>query len=370
MTSVEDTIDFADLIIAPNESLRSALQRMTVIRKGILLVCDNDAHLVGIISDGDVRRTVLDNRLLVVPIHQVMNTDPITAETTKGALDAINRFGVIAVPVVGPDGTIIEIVVQDKDRITVLKPEKFSDLDNDVEDKSRNVVAIIPARGGSKRVPRKNLAMVGGKPLVAWAVLSAKSSRNIEHVVVSTDDAEIRDEVRGLGIEVPWLRPPKLAEDHTTTFDVVKHALEWALQAYHPAPEFAVLLEPTAPLRTSNHIESAIEILANSDADSVVSVCEVPHVFNPEELLVIDGEQLRPFVESRNMDTRRLRGQQRPAYVQNGLVYAFRIQTVLQQGSLYGQKTLPLVTSWEEFLDVDTPEDLQLADQKLRQLAT
>lgn len=367
MASSDDTMNFTDLIVASNETLRNALRRMTTNKKGMLLVCDTDAHLVGVISDGDVRRSMLEDTLLIAPVSTIMNTDPITAESTKAAKDAMHRYGVLAVPVVGADGVITQVVVQDRDKATVLKREGFVERRKGPRVKDQNVVAIIPARGGSKRIPRKNMAMVAGMPLIAWAILSAKGSENIGRVIVSTDNDEIADEARSLGIEVPWLRPDELAGDTTPTLDVLIHALKWVLETIEPIPEFGVLLEPTAPMRRSQHVDQAINMLATSDADSVISVCEVPHVFNPEELLVIDGEIVRPYIKSREMDTRRLRGQQSAVYVQNGLVYAFRIRSVLDHASLYGKKTLPMITDWEEFLDVDTPEDLRLADYKLRQ---
>ncbi|PYJ83202.1 MAG: hypothetical protein DME22_16395, partial [Verrucomicrobia bacterium] len=232
-----------------------------------------------------------------------------------------------------------------------------------------NAVAIVPARGGSKRIPRKNLAVAGGRSLLGWAVHAAKTARQVGKVIVSTDDDEIAQAARVLGVEIPWLRPAELSQDNTTTLDVVIHALTWAVQNVKPTPEFGVLLEPTAPLRTPQHVDEALNILAGSDADSVVSVCELSHSFNPEEVLVIDDGVLRPFVAGRTMQTRRLRGEQPPAYILSGLVYAFRIQAVLEQRNLYGRKTLPLVTAWEYFLDVDTLEDLRWADFKISQLA-
>jgi CMP-N-acetylneuraminic acid synthetase len=229
-------------------------------------------------------------------------------------------------------------------------------------------LAIIPARGGSKRVPRKNLAMAGGKPLLAWAILAAQKAKRVGRVLVSTDDLEIADVARSCGVEVPWLRPTVLARDDSPTLDVIVHAMQWALENLKPAPKFAVLLEPTAPLRTAQQIDAAIELLASSDADSVVSVSEVPHVLNPEELVAIDQGQLLPFNPSRTMDTPRLRGQQPPVYVRNGLVYGLRIASVLANKRLYGSKTVPLIIGWEYFLDVDTANDLQWADHQLRTL--
>jgi len=361
-------LELNDLIIRPNESLRNALQKMTRNRKGILFVCDTDEHLVGVLSDGDVRRTLLEDTLLVASVSKAMNIDPITARSVDEGISFLRRFTLVAIAIVGAQGTVTEIVVEDGGEAKVLQASYRVEQDAADTAQRTRAVAIIPARGGSKRLPRKNLAMVAGKTLLAWAIIAAKEAQNVGHVVVSTDDPEIAHEARTTGAEVPWLRPPELAEDDTPTLDVVLHALNWSVQALKPVPDWGVLLEPTAPLREPEFIERAIEMLAGSDADSVVSVCELPHLFHPEELLVIENQRVRPYLPSRGMDSRRLRGQESAVYVMNGLVYAFRIASVLQHGSLYGHKTLPLITRWEYFLDVDTAEDLQLADFKKRRL--
>ena len=118
-------------------------------------------------------------------------------------------------------------------------------------------------------------------------------------------------------------------------------------------------------LKASARLDDALELLAVSDVDCVMSVSEVPHVLNPEELLSVENGLVRSYLPYRTMDTRCLRGEQSPVYVQNGLVYAFRIASVLEHRSLYGKKVLPLVTSWEDFLDIDTLEDLRAAELRL-----
>ena len=339
------------------------MERMTNNRLGILFVCDADAHLSGVLSDGDVRRTMLDNALLGSPIDKIMNTDPVHAATEVEATQLVRSKGLIAVPVLDSEGCIRAVAVEDRNIVSVLKPAAAPEL---VEGSStRTVVAIIPARGGSKRIPRKNLAVVGGKTLVAWAIEAAKASRHISRVIVSTEDPEIAHEAAAYGVEVPWLRPESLARDDTPTIHVLIHALTWASEHLIPKPEIGVLLEPTAPLRRPGHIDEAIELLDQSSADSVMSISEVPHVLNPEELLVCDEKGVRPYLASRTMDTRRPRGEQAAAYVQNGLVYAFRIPTVLGSRSLYGHHTIPLYTEWDEFLDIDTPEDLRWANLRM-----
>jgi N-acylneuraminate cytidylyltransferase/CMP-N,N'-diacetyllegionaminic acid synthase len=361
-------LELKDLIIQSNESLRTGLQRMTRNRKGILFVCDTDQHLVGALSDGDVRRTLLDDTLLVAAVSKAMNTDPITARTVEEGVSLLRRLTLVAVAITSANGRVTEIVVEDGEGTKVLRSTQPEEKEFDGAAERARAVAIIPARGGSKRIPRKNLGLIAGKTLLAWAIIAAKEAHNVGRVVVSTDDMDVAEEAQTAGAEVPWLRPAELAQDDTPTLDVVLHALKWSLETTNPAPQLAVLLEPTAPLRSPEHIEQAIEMLATSGADSVVSVCELPHVFHPEELVAIENGRLQPYLRSRTMDSRKLRGQQSPVYVCSGLVYAFRISSVLQHRSLYGPQSLPLITSWEYFLDVDTPEDLHLADLKKRRV--
>jgi len=362
-TPTQFMLTISDLIIYSSENLRAALQRMTRNHRGVLFVCDQDGHLVGVLSDGDIRRSLLDDTLLVAPVEQIMNTDPITASTTEEASTLLRRRNLVAVPIVDSEGIIQEAVVEDHDTVLVLTRES-----SDPQSRAAvavGTVALIPARGGSKRIPRKNLASVGGKSLLGWTIHAAKNSKLLSHVLVSTDDTEISEAARAVGVDVPWLRPAALSADTTPTLDVVVHALDWAVKNLHPKPEIAVLLEPTAPLRTGEQIDDAISLLMNSDADCVASVSELPHVFNPEEVLAIEDGSLRPYLPGRTMESRRLRNSQSSAYVLNGLVYAFRVQTVLDGYSIYGHKTIPLITPWENFLDIDTPEDLELANFKI-----
>lgn len=361
-------LTLSDLIIDARESLRAALRRMTQNHKGIIFVRDHDDHLVGVLSDGDARRTMLDDALLVVPICKIMNTDPVTACSVEEATDLIVRLSLVAVPVVDSNGRIIKAVVETGGSVEVLESaDEVLGVDT-LSVNSLGALAIIPARGGSKRVPRKNLARVAGRSLIDWAILAAKESNHIGPIIVSTDDDEIADASRALGVDVPWLRPADIAQDTSASIEVIMHSISWALKNLRPAPKWGVFLEPTAPLRSPEQIDKAVEMLVNSDADSVVSVSEVPHTLNPEELLQIEGGLLRRYLSAGMMDMRLQRNQQAPVYVQNGLVYAFRVESLTSLNSLYGHKTLPFITSWDLFLDVDTSADLRLADLKMSQL--
>ena len=255
--------------------------------------------------------------------------------------------------------------MEDQDQVLTLGPvatAKSPGVGADVA-----AVAIIPARGGSKRIPKKNLALLAGRSLLAWTIRAAREAKTISQIIVSTDDPAIADETRRLGVEVPWLRPEHLSRDDSPTLGALRHAIEWAVGHVQPAPLYGVLLEPTAPLRTGHHIDRALTTLITSGADCVMSVSEVPHLFNPEELLTISEGQVHPYLPYRTMENRKLRGQQSAVYIPNGLVYAFRIESLLTGNSLFGEKTAPMITPWEDFLDVDTEDDLKVAEHRILQ---
>jgi CMP-N,N'-diacetyllegionaminic acid synthase len=355
-----------DLIVSPSETLHSVLRRMTQNRQGIVFVCDEDNHLIGTLSDGDVRRRLLDNGLLTSTVQNVMNTDPISASSVEDATRLLQQLNLVAVPVLDADGAIRNVVIEEGDSVRVLVHADHASVSEAARPGETGALAIIPARGSSKRIPRKNLARVGGKSLLEWAIRAAKDAREVGHIVVSTDDQEIAGSARSMGIDVPWMRPAVLAEDSTPTLEVLMHVLNWAVQTLKPVPEFAVLLEPTAPLRKPEQIDEAVSLLMNSDADCVATVSELPHVFHPDEVLLVEDGSLRPYADGCTMNSRRLRNNQRSAYVLNGVAYAVRIQSVLEGHGLFGRKTIPMVTPWEDFVDIDTLEDLELANLKIK----
>ncbi|MCG8359105.1 MAG: acylneuraminate cytidylyltransferase family protein, partial [Kiloniellales bacterium] len=147
-----------------------------------------------------------------------------------------------------------------------------------------SVVALVPARGGSKRGPRKHLAPCGGKPLLAWTVEAALGSTTIDRAILSTDDPEIAEAGRRLGLEVPFLRPREIAGDAVPMAPVMQHALTW-LQQHGEKIEALVLLQPSSPLRRAAHIDAAVALFRESDVETVVSVVEAPHIFHPMKVL-------------------------------------------------------------------------------------
>jgi CMP-N-acetylneuraminic acid synthetase len=214
-----------------------------------------------------------------------------------------------------------------------------------------HVVALIPARGGSKGIPRKNLAPLGGRPLLAWTIEAALGSRVVTRTVVSTEDGEIAAATRELGAEV-LVRPPELAADDTPMQPVIAHALEEL-----GAPDVLVLLQPTSPLRRAEHVDEVVELLLDTGADSVVSVVEVPHRYRLGSLMALDGDRLVRLADD-HAGTR----QEKPlVYARNGpAVLALRPGRI--GPDLYGGDCRPYVMGARESLDVDEPFDLELAE--------
>jgi CMP-N,N'-diacetyllegionaminic acid synthase len=212
-----------------------------------------------------------------------------------------------------------------------------------------DVVALIPARGGSKGIPRKNLVDVAGKPLLAWTVEAALASRAVTRVVVSTDDEEIAGVAEALGAEV-LDRPAELAADETPMLEVVRHAL-----GELGPTEVLALLQPTSPLRSAENVDEAVALLVDSDADAVISVVEVPHRFEPGSLMGIEAGRLVRLGDSAP------RRQDKPSlYARNGpAVLALRPDRL--GDDLYGGDCRPYVMAPRESLDVDDESDLELA---------
>jgi CMP-N-acetylneuraminic acid synthetase len=224
-----------------------------------------------------------------------------------------------------------------------------------------NVLGVIPARGGSKAISNKNLVLVGGRPLLAYTADAVKDSRLLTRTIVSTDDPRIADCARSMGLEVPFMRPSSLAGDEVPMLPVLQHAVE-ALEADGFHSDIVVLLQPTSPLRRGEHIDAAVTWLERAGGDSVVSVVEVPHQFNPTSVMRLEDGLLKPFLDAPTVSRR----QDKPrVFARNGpAVLATRVQ-VIKEGSLYGRQSWPLAMSPEDSLDIDTEWDLKLVEAVL-----
>ncbi len=220
------------------------------------------------------------------------------------------------------------------------------------------MLALIPARGGSVGIPRKNLAPLAGRPLIAWTIECARRARGVERVLVSTDCPEIAEVARAWGAEVPFLRPPALAGDDAPAMAALAHALDWLAQRENARPEWIAWLQPTSPLRAPEDLEAGFELAAKPGVDAVVSVCAAAsHPFWTKRI-ESDG-RLVDFAEGAPEVTRRQALP--PAYALNGALYLARREALLAQGGFQGERTYALVMPRERSLDIDTPFDLELA---------
>ena len=221
-----------------------------------------------------------------------------------------------------------------------------------------NVLGVIPARGGSKGIPMKNLAPLCGRPLLAYTADAVKESKKLTRTIVSTDDERVADCARSLGLEVPFIRPSSLAVDDTPMLPVLQHAIA-KMRAGGFDADMVVLLQPTSPLRRGEHIDAAVVWLQRVRGDSVVSVVAVPHQFNPTSVMRAEEGLLKPFLDGPSVTRRQDKPQ---LFARNGPAVLAVHTRVIEGGSLYGDESWPLLMTPEDSLDIDTPWDLRLAE--------
>ncbi|WP_333871700.1 acylneuraminate cytidylyltransferase family protein [Desulforamulus putei] len=225
--------------------------------------------------------------------------------------------------------------------------------------RDRTFLAIIPARGGSKGIPRKNLRLLAGKPLLAWTVEEAKKSQYIDRLILSSEDAEIIALAKSLGCDVPFIRPAQLARDETPGIEPVLHALQVLPEKY----DYVVLLQPTSPLRRAKDIDECIALCMNQGACACVSVTEpAHHPYWMYELL--PNGFLKPFMPKDKVPFRRQELQ--PVYALNGAVYVACCDWLQEKRTFLAEETVAFVMPPERSLDVDTELDLQICEFFLR----
>jgi len=224
------------------------------------------------------------------------------------------------------------------------------------------VLGLVPARGGSKGVPGKNVRPLAGHTLLEYTARAARESGVVDRVILSTDSLEIADAGRHAGLEVPFMRPASLAADDTPMVPVIQHALA-EIAKHGWSPDIIVLLQPTSPLRRSDHIRDAVSLLRESNADSVVTVVELPRHLSPDYVMRIDEGRLQPFLPDGARVTRRQDA--RPAYSRDGTVYAFRRATLEKFSGIYGEDCRPLLIDARESLSIDTQDDWDEAERVL-----
>lgn len=219
----------------------------------------------------------------------------------------------------------------------------------------QRALGVIPARGGSKRLPRKNVLPVGGHPLIAHTIMAAQKSKRLTDWLVSSEDEEIRDVARRYGAPVPFVRPPELAGDEVRNIDVVRHALGVMEERTGKQYDIVVLLQPTCPIRDPAHIDAAVDLLANSDLDTLASV-KGPFKKRDPVLKAIRGGVLESYGGTEE-------GADWEAFfIYNASIYAAKRDFFLKHRKLISPRQVPLVMDTLHSIDVDTAADLVIAE--------
>ncbi|GAB6282476.1 MAG: acylneuraminate cytidylyltransferase family protein [Ignavibacterium sp.] len=223
----------------------------------------------------------------------------------------------------------------------------------------KKIPAIIPARGGSKGILKKNIKVLAGKPLIAWTIEAALNSKYISDVIVSTDDDEIAEISRNYGAQIPFMRPPELATDESIAIDTYLYTVEKLNSEYNKSIEEFVVLQPTSPLRNSKHINEAVKLFYNQKADSVVSLVESNHSPYWFKKITPKGK-IKSLFEDKIYSVNR---QQLPkTYLINGAILILKYNILKSTRSYYINNSLAYIMSQEESIDIDNIIDFKICE--------
>lgn len=235
--------------------------------------------------------------------------------------------------------------------------------------KKQQILAIIPARGGSKSVPQKNIYPLLGKPLIYYTIIEAKKSRFIDRLICSTDSPAIAKIARKYGCEVPFLRPKRFAQDLSQDLEWYRHALLWLKQNNQYEPDLILNLRPTAPLRTAQQIDEAIKTIVDNKADGLKTVAltdKHPHkMWRLKKNILLDSYLRTPFRLKNGPDVPRQKLEK--VYWQNAVIDITRPKFILKQNRVFGNKLAALEMPLEDSIDLDSILDFKIAAQILRE---
>jgi CMP-N-acetylneuraminic acid synthetase len=224
------------------------------------------------------------------------------------------------------------------------------------------VLAVIPARGGSKGLPRKNILQLGDHPLIAHTIRAALGSPQLTDVIISTDDEEIAEAARRYRASVPFMRPPELATDTASAIDAAIHALTCMEESTGEPYDAFLLLQPTCPLRSSVDIQAALEIYQAEQADSVISVYKLEST-HPYYMYLLDGNT--PHLLMPEAAAQHRRQDYPPVYVRNGAIYLVDRDVLIERRSFYGDRLRAVVMPEERSVNIDNRTDLARAEALL-----
>tara|TARA_B100000287_G_C20659754_1_gene789783 strand:- start:813 stop:1526 length:714 start_codon:yes stop_codon:yes gene_type:complete len=222
------------------------------------------------------------------------------------------------------------------------------------------ILGVIPARGGSKGIPKKNLVNLGGKPLIAHTIECAKSAKLLTDFIISTDDNEISKVSETFGGKVPFLRPKNLATDSALSTSVIKHALKKMEEIKNIKYDYVMMLQPTSPFRKSTDIDSSIDMIINSNADSLISVVDVEgnHPFRMKR--ITGKNKLVNFIDQ-GFEDMRSRQELPKVYIRSGTIYLSKRELILNNNSFVGENCIAYTIPNERSVNIDTELDLMLA---------
>ena len=219
----------------------------------------------------------------------------------------------------------------------------------------KNVLCIIPARGGSKRLPLKNIKLLNEKPLIQYTIETAKKSGVFNKIIVSTDLEKIARVAKKNGVEVPFLRPKSISEDKTLSIEVIKHAVNFLKHEQNYNPDIICLLQPTSPLRQKNIIKKAYQLLLKSNASSVIEISKIKTQL--EGMFTVKRNYLKKIIVKQKLCD---------YYYPTGSIYIFWHKTLQKYNSIYGPKIKYIINRQEEFVDIDTKFDFFIAEMIIK----
>jgi CMP-N,N'-diacetyllegionaminic acid synthase len=225
------------------------------------------------------------------------------------------------------------------------------------------VLAIIPARSGSKGIPGKNMRKIAGKPLIEYSINAAKYSKIIDKIVVSTDSKKIADFAKYKKIDVPFLRPKKISKSNSNTLDMINHTVDFLKTHENYTPDIITILQPTSPLRTTEILDKSIKMLKNSkNHTSILGVSKVKN--HPFLCFGLENLSLKPYKSDFQKYSQR---QKFPTYFYpTGSIYTFWYKTLKKYGNIYGPKIKPVIIDIEDSIDIDNSYDLFNAEMKIK----
>ena len=228
---------------------------------------------------------------------------------------------------------------------------------------SKRVLALIPARSGSKGIPGKNKKLINDIPLLAYPIIAANNSKYIDKVIFSSDDQEMCDIAYSYGAETPFLRPIELASDDSVRADTILHALNYVKDNFKESFDILIFLEPTSPLTTENDIDKALEFYFTHKCESLVSIMENP-THHPEYAVELNDHTkvIKPFLRKSFSDLPMNRQDLKPIYFFDGSLYISNISTFFEYGEFYHEKTKGIIFDGSKSLEIDEPIDFKLAE--------